>query len=110
MGPRFKKAMFVEYYSNLFMFETRQPDPRDETLHGPQLAANVGDRITIGIAFSIAEHCFFFFFLFSSDFLLWSFRFIHVNALIKINDIIDQIEESINSINARIIFFKREQL
>ncbi|XP_056004296.1 ceruloplasmin-like isoform X2 [Ostrea edulis] len=49
MGPRFKKAMFVEYYSNLFMFETRQPDPRDETLHGPQLAANVGDRITIEI-------------------------------------------------------------
>lgn len=63
MGPRFKKAMFVEYYSNFFMFETRQPDPRDETLHGPQLAANVGDRITIGIAFSIAEHCFFFFFV-----------------------------------------------
>jgi hypothetical protein len=50
MGPRFKKAMFAEYYSQMFMFENNPSDPRDKNLYGPQLAANVGDRITLGTA------------------------------------------------------------
>ncbi|XP_061194272.1 coagulation factor V-like [Saccostrea echinata] len=47
MGPRFKKVMFAEYFSLLFYFEKSPPDSRDKTLYGPQLSANVGDRIKI---------------------------------------------------------------
>ncbi|XP_062572535.1 ceruloplasmin-like isoform X2 [Saccostrea cucullata] len=47
MGPQFKKVMFAKYFSEFFMFEDVPPDPRDKTLNGPQLSANVGDRIII---------------------------------------------------------------
>lgn len=49
MGPEFQKAMFEEYYSNIFYFKKAPANARDQMLHGPQLNAKVGDKIEIEV-------------------------------------------------------------